>query len=695
VKLDERLPFRAAAFLASFLTFSLELTAAKMLLPRFGGSAYVWTTCVMIFQGLLFAGYAWCRAAPALLGERSFTRLHAVLLIAPLFCFPLRLPAAPPALGPVAGLAWALLLAVGAPFLVLSTTVPVVQARLMRAAPGETRDAYALYAASNLGATAALLSYPFLVEPLLSLDAQSRLWMVLYAACAGLSAWCLRQGGGAAPAGAETVETFAPRRRAMWLLLSAAPCAAMLATSNFLTLDFAAVPLLWTAPLAVYLLTLVLNFKREPWYPGRLNSALLPALGLWVAVCLGLAVLTILRAGDSTPIQTLRRLMDIGKFGYVTAALFVVGMICHKSLAADRPASEAGMGEYYLWIAGGGWLGSLLIGVAVPWLGRGVAVLSLDWIAAGAVAVAALAARDWDALSTRARGRPGLASALAAAAVLAAAGALGAAGVPDGGAQVFALRNFYGVYRVVDKDGVRLFYHGNTDHGAQSLAPALRAMPLSYYNSRSPLAEAYGALGEGWRSIAVIGLGAGGIAAYGRAGRTMDFYELDPDVSDIALKYFTYLKESPAAIRVVIGDARLSLERNEKASYDLLILDAFNSGAVPIHLVTEEALALYLRRLTPGGVVLLHVSNRYLDLRPMLADAARELGLSGAAKRLTQNGRVVEERVPSSWVALSRDPAKIAALVNGPGWTDLRDPAFARGRAWTDRHASLLPVLAF
>ncbi len=693
--MSARLAPRAAAFLASFLTFSLELTVAKMLLPRFGGSAYVWTACVMMFQGLLLAGYGWCRAAPALLGPKGFARVQLALLFVPFLFFPLRLPAEAVAGSPAADLAWALLRAVGVPFFVLSTTVPVVQAGLMRSSSSERRGTYELYAASNLGATAALLAYPFLVEPSLSLDAQSRLWLAVYAACAALSVLCLRGAEAAAPAAAEPAEALSARRRVVWLLLSAAPCAAMLATSNLLTLDFAAVPLLWTAPLAVYLLTFVLNFKREPWYPGGLNSALLPVLGSWVAACLGLAALTVLRASDTTPILTLRRLMDIGKFGYVIAALFVVGMICHKSLAADRPASEKAMAEFYLWVAGGGWLGSLLIGVLVPRLGRGVATLSLDWIAAGAVAAAALVARDWDALAARARGPRRLAGGLAALIALLAAGGLGARGAASADGAVYALRNFYGVYRVVDKDGARIFFHGNTDHGMQSLDPAKKLVPLSYYGARSPLREAYDALGADWRSVGVVGLGAGGIAAYGRAGQTMDFYELDPDVTAIAERWFTYLRSSPARIRVIEGDARLSLERDAGARYDVLILDAFNSGAVPIHLATEEALALYLRRLTPGGVILLHVSNRYLDLRPMLAASARELGLSGAAKRLTQLGRSAEDRVPSSWVELSLDPGKTAALVRAKGWTDLRDPAFARGAAWTDRHASLLPVLAF
>jgi hypothetical protein len=681
------LPYQAVVFLGSFLTFSLELAVAKMLLPRFGGSAYVWTTCVMFFQGLLLAGYGWGHAALARWGARRYSRVHLALLLAPFFFFPLKLPAPLPGAGPLADLLWALLRSSGAPFLVLSTTILVVQGWLTSSALADREDAYFLFAASNLGALAALGAYPLVIEPLLPLRSQSILWFGLYSVYAVLHLWCLPSSFSAAPAAAEKGPAPSGRERALWLLLSAAPCAAMLATTNLLTFDFAAVPLLWTAPLAVYLATFVLNFKRSPWYPGRMNSAVLPVLGLWVAVCLAAAALAVSRSADSTPVQTLRRLIDIGKFGYVTAALFIVGMICHKSLAASRPRAEGSMTEFYSWVAAGGLLGSLCIVVLVPWLGRGVAVLSLDWLVAGAVAAAALGLRDWDALSRR-RGTLGF----AALALSAAALGLRSFAPPDG--VVRALRNFYGIYRVVDKDGTREFFHGNTDHGMQSLDPAKAGVPLTYYNLHSPLAEAYAALGADWRSVGVVGLGAGAIAAYGRAGQTMDFYELDPDVAMIAQTDFTYLKTSPARIRIVLGDARQSLARDESASYDLLILDAFNSGAVPIHLVTKEALELYLKRVPATGVILLHVSNRYLDLRSMLAASARDLGLAGACKRLTQSGRMTDDRVPSSWVALSRDPAKMRLLVSRQGWTDLADPAFGRGTAWTDQHASLLPVLA-
>lgn len=688
----QRLACRAAVFLASFLTFCLELAAAKLLLPRFGGSAYVWTTCVMFFQALLLLGYLGAHAAGRLsAGARA--ALHAGLLAAGFFFFPLRLPAALAGAAPAADLLQALALCVAAPFLALSLTVPLLSGRLMRSGEPEKDDAYFLFGASNAGALAALLAYPLLIEPLLSLDGQSALWRALYAACALAQLVPFAPGDAAGPDVGR--EALGARRRAAWLLLSAAPCAAMLATTNLLTFDFAAVPLLWVAPLAVYLFTFVLNFKRKPWYPGGLNSALLPVLGLWAAVCLAFAAVAVLRAGQSTPVQTFRRLMDVGNFGYMTAALFVVGMICHKSLAADRPASEGAMTEFYAWVAGGGLLGSLCVGVLAPRLGRATASLALDWLVAGLLGAAALAARDWDAWAARARARPRLAAAASLGAVLLGA-AVFRAGPARAGGTVFALRNFYGVYSVADRDGMRRFYHGNTDHGMQALDPARAAAPQSYYNESSPLGEAYALLGKDWKRVGVVGLGAGTLATYGRAGQRMDFYELDPDVELIARRWFTYLKESRSENRVILGDARLSLEREAGEPYDLLVLDAFNSGAIPVHLVTREALELYLRRVAPDGVILFHVSNRYLDLRPMLAAAARELGLAGASKRLVQNARLTGDRVPSSWVALSRDPAKTAALVRERGWTDLQEAAAGRPmKAWTDRHASLLPVLAF
>lgn len=667
--MPQRLRFQALAFTGSFLAFCLELAAAKLLLPRFGGSAYVWTGSMMFFQAILLVAYLYGRRAP------SVPRVHLAALLIPFFFLPLALPSAVPDANPYADLFRSLLLCVGAPFFVLSTTVVVAQSWLMRSSLPERQDGYFLFAASNAGAASGLLAYPLVIEPLLSLSAQGWLWRILYLAYAALCFTCVERGAKAAPLSGVVPSV---RERALWLLLSAAPCAALLAATNLLGMDFAAVPLLWIAPLAVYLLTFILNFKRDPWYPEKLNRTLLPLF----AACLIPIALAFLLAQDSTPAQTLARLLDLGKFGYVLFALFALSMIFHRSLAAGRPSSERAMASYYSCIAAGGLLGSVLVGLVVPWLGRHIGATALDWAAVGAVAASAIVLRDWDQL----RRNKKTAFALAALAVLAATGVSKAGSRPG---RVYSLRNFYGIYSIEDRAGVRWFFHGNTDHGMQFVAPERQQEPLAYFGYASPLGDAWGTLGGRWSSVGVVGLGAGSIAAYGRPGMAMDFYELDPDVVAIARRLFSHLALSRAAIRVVTGDARLSLERAD-ASYDALILDAFNSGSVPIHLLTTEAFGVYLKRLKPDGVILLHVSNRYLDLRPVLAAAARELGLSAASKRQILSGEVEDGRVASVWVAIGRETA-MKALIEKNGWRGLEASGAS---AWTDRHASLLPALS-
>ncbi|UPT73668.1 MAG: fused MFS/spermidine synthase [Elusimicrobiota bacterium] len=648
--------FTALAFLGSFLAFCLELSAAKLLLPRLGGTAFVWTGATTFFQAALLLSYLYARRA------RSLPRAHLILAVLPLFFFPLALPARSE--GPLLELLRDLALTAGPAFFLLSTTVLVAQTWL-----GD-EDGYHLYAASNAGAFAALFVYPLILEPLLPLSAQSRLWLFLYAAWAALLASCAPD---SVSVRAETGRAATARERLQWLLLSAAPCAAMLAVTNQLSMNFAAVPLLWVLPLAAYLLTLVLNFKKKPWYPERLNQLLLPLAG--IAALFAAAALWF---GSGA----LAGLLDLGKFGYLLFALFALCMIFHRSLAARRPDSARAMGSYYAWMAGGGLAGSAAVALLVPILGRSVPGGALDWTAVAALAAAAVLARDWE------NSGPARAAAGAVAAGLLTVGWL--AGTWRSARTAYTARGFYGVNAVQDADGVRSLYHGNTEHGAQSLDPARAGEPLSYYSFSSPLGDAWRALGGSWKSVGAVGLGAGTIAAYAARGSTVDFYELDPDVADIAARWFTYLSSSLAETRVILGDARLSLEAAATPDYDVLILDAFTSGAVPVHLLTEEAFASYRRRLRPGGVILVHVSNRYLDLRPALAASGRASGLRGVSRRrafATDGG----EAGLSAWVALSAEPRNIAALEK-VGWVSL--DALPRVAAWTDGHASLLSALS-
>lgn len=676
--MSKTIRFQAIAFLGSFLAFCLELAAAKLLLPRFGGSAYVWTGAMMFFQGMLLLSYLYGRKA------RLYPRAHLAVLAIPFFFLPLALPAEIPGSGPLVELLWALLRSVGVPFFVLSTTIVVAQSWYERNA--ERASGYFLFAASNAGAACGLFAYPLLIEPLLPLSAQGRLWQGLYAAYAALLFSCAPRGIMITKEAPAAGRAPTARERVLWLLLSAAPCAALLAATNLLSMDFAAVPLLWTAPLATYLLTFVLNFKREPWYPEKMNRAMLPVLAVWAALCLIPVALAFWFNQDSTPAQVFSRLLDLGKFAYILFALFALSMVFHRSLALGRPSSERATAEYYVWIAAGGLLGSVLVGLVVPFLGRSVGAVALDWAAVGAVALAAIVTRDWEQISLHPKTAAGLAGL-----ALAAVAAVSAAGSRAGTA--YNLRNFYGIYSVQDREGVRWLFHGNTDHGMQFLDPARQTEPLAYYGFSSPLGDAWKELGARWRSVGVVGLGAGSLAAYGRKGLAMDFYELDPDVVEIARRWFTHLNLCESPVRVVTGDGRLSLERAEGASYDALVLDAFNSGSVPIHMLTKEAFEIYLRRLKPDGVILLHVSNRYLDLRPVLAATARDLGLAGASKRQMYSGSPEEGRVDSVWVAVGRD-AEIAKLVEKKGWR-VFGANTPRAKAWTDRHASLLPALTF
>lgn len=680
--------FAAVAFLGAFLLFTLELVFAKRLLPLFGGAAYVWTVASMVFQGLLLAGYLYAQAALARLGA-AYRRAHAVLLLLPLFFFPLGIRGSFAGLPPSARLIVLLLCSVGAPFAVLATTSPVVQDWLRRAGLPESADSYVVFGASNAGALAALLAYPFLIEPRLTVRQQLLGWEGLYVVYALLH-WRLR------PRAEATFERSGPpprssvEERLIWAGLALGPSAAMLAATNLLTLDLAALPLVWIAPLGVYLATLVLSFKRRPWYPKRLSLTMLGLILGWFAVVASTALLS---AGVPS-LVVIRRLWVVNRFLYYNAALFVLGLACHRSLALSKPPAERSA-QFYVWLAAGGWLGAVLVSLLLPVLLRHIAVPEADWAVAGALSIGALLYRDTLArrqarLEERGPTRPVVWA-------LAFVGALGlvffvwrSPAVKRG--NVLTLRNFYGWYRVADEQGLRGFYHGETLHGMQSLDPARQDEPLLYFARSSPIAGIFADFGPSARRVGVMGLGAGELAAYGRAGQELDFYELDPDVIDIARTMFTYLARSKAAVRVIPGDARLSLAADRGAPFGLLAMDVFSGGAIPVHMITREALALYFSRMTPDGVLVVQVTNRFLDLRPMFAALAREDGYLGCAKLVWPRKKAGRERYYSSWIALTRSPGR-AALLERQGWTDLR--RFDSGaRPWTDDYASVWTALA-
>ncbi|PRX92413.1 hypothetical protein [Allonocardiopsis opalescens] len=739
--------FTSAILLSALLLFAVQPMVAKMLLPPYGGASSVWTTSVLFFQVVLLAGYAYSHYVPRLLG-RWHPLLHIALLLAPLAVLPVTLPAwaAPGESVPVA--AWLLLVLavmVGLPFAVVSTTGPLAQAWYATLGLPRSRDPYFLYAASNVGSLVALVAYPFAVEPVLEVGEQAVWWAVGYGAfvvllgACGIVTWRrARSTAGAAPAAeaaaaaparattrpkkalkreaaaaAAAVERLGWRRRLRWLALAALPSSLMLGVTTHMSTDVAAVPLLWVLPLALYLGTFIIAFgtRRHGWVAGAVDAA---------AVCC-LPVLLIAAMPDLVGIPT-AMVLSMG-------VLTVVSLAAHGLLAADRP-SPAHLTEYFLLVSLGGALGSLFNGVVAPVVFDRVleypialvaAVLLLAMTRTPSGLVAKVSGRAWVrfGLIGAALATAYLAMVLEQLALLLATFALGAAWAvlsfasrrglgaavlaALGGGLVLAMtiasagdgvllrgRTFFGSYVVRQGEDYRSLSHGTTVHGTQLLDPIGRRTPVSYYSRSGPLGDVFAGYGAPERSprIAVVGLGTGAVAAYGQAGQQFDFYEIDPEMVDVATDpdLFSYLDDCLCETRTIVGDGRLALSEAE-AGYGVIVLDAFTSDAIPAHLLTREALTAFADRLAPGGVIALHISNRALDLEPMVGATARSAGLTALTR--TAAGSEPQSSV-SQWVVIGRSEADLAPL--GERSEDWR-PLPEGGPVWTDTYSSLFGVI--
>lgn len=710
----------ATAFVAAALAFSVQPLVAKLLLPTFGGSAAVWTTSLVFFQAALLAGYAWAHVTIRVLGVRRHAVLQVAIAAVPLVSLPIVLPVfaqAPSGLPTALWLFVLLAFIVGIPFIVLSTSGPTMQRWFASLSiPGRAQP-YRLYAASNAGSLLGLLAYPVVIEPNLDLVDQARWWAVgfgIFVILTAGAALVVRRTGRellAPNADERGPVAVAPRlgssRRLRWIALAAAPAALLVGTTAHLSTDVAAVPLLWVVPLAIYLATLILAYARVTPIGARVADFLLPG---------GVALVAITLVGvTAQPVELV--------FAIHLATLGLAGLVLHGALAVDRP-DPVHLTEYTLFVALGGALGGLAAAVVGPLLlpiplelelalvaalllrrtgvgapGRTLGPLALrDLAAVLAVAVVALqlpaALETWRPMATLGviaavvvGSRPRAFAVFAAAAL--------AVGIVAQPAAVLIERTFYGTYRIVETaPGRHVLYAGTTIHGMQDAAPGESGEPRSYYHRAGPLGQVITALqrDSGPLRIGAVGLGVGTIAAYGRPGDSYEFFEIDPAVEAIARDpaLFTYLRDTPAAVDVVILDGRLGLETVAVGSYDLLVLDAFSSDAVPVHLLTVEALALSMGRMAPGGVIAIHVSNRYLDLEAVVAAGARELGLVAIAgsdlPAPTDPGRVDA----SKWVVVARAYSELADLANGPEWRTAQDGGL---RPWTDRASDLLSVL--
>ncbi|QOJ15497.1 MAG: fused MFS/spermidine synthase [Planctomycetia bacterium] len=743
--------YSAALFTAALLLFSLQPMVGKSLLPALGATPAIWNTCMVFFQAALLAGYALAHALGALPHPRLATLLHLAAVAGVLLLLPIPMGAdvAPSAdVNPALWLLLRLLVTVGAPFVIIATIAPLLQRQFATGGFRSSGDPYFLYRASNAGSLAALLAYPVLIEPLLPLAEQSRWWTLGFATLAALLAACaLRSGAESAPlrpgasddgsmpgaptsaqrraANLDAPGAIGARRMTAWVAWAALPSSLMLGVTSHVTTDLAAAPLLWVAPLALYLLTFILAFspRAQPdaaWPRRALPFILLPMVAFHYCCPPGLTLWML-------PLHI--------------AAFFLMALACHQRLAADRP-HPARLTTFYLCMSLGGVIGGAFNALVAPLVFSGVTeyplalilgafvMLSRPSTPPGAQRHAAL--REWLVAAGLAllvggisaggaalvRAQPGapwlLGAAVALPMLLCFAGsarpaifclciaALLAAGawlpVLDRGRVLHTERNFFGVKRViVERSGqYRFLMHGGTNHGAQALT-GVRAEPITYYHSTGPIGDVFAQhpAPPGRRRIAVIGLGVGSLAAYARPGDDITFFEIDPAIERIAARreWFSFLAECRGAARVVIGDGRLRIAAAPRGSFDLIVLDAFSSDAIPAHLVTREAIAIYRGRLAPGGWLAMHISNHFLDLAPL----ARVLAADAEMECLLRDDAAVSAellcagKTASRWVVMAPGRQALAPLRALEGWLPPSDELAVP--IWTDQSSNLLSLL--
>jgi hypothetical protein len=725
--------FAATLFCSALLLFQVQPMVGKMLLPKLGGAPAVWNACMVFFQAALLAGYAYSHATSAWLGSRRQALLHLPLLFLPLLVLPIAIAdsafRATSALShPVVLVLVQLTLAVGLPFFIVSTTAPLLQRWFADTSHPSAHDPYFLYGASNLGSILGLLAYPLLIEPMLPLGQQSKVWSWGYAVYGVLVVLCaaslLRQARGnqsatikLAPGPIRTYETISWRRRVRWVILAFIPSSMLLASTTSISTDIAPIPLLWIIPLALYLLTFILVFSRRPLVPHWLACRLLPPAVLLLTLMLVTRTTSLL--GVPVWVLLIPHL----------AAFFLAAMVGHGELARDRP-SAGHLTEFYLWMSAGGVLGGVFNALIAPILFRYSGLIEYPLIIVLAclirptrVSAGEFDASDdspnvgsrrhevgprnaWDVILPVAVGgftlgliyladnlglegplKAGLVFGLPCALIysfaerpvrfgLGIAALFLAATFSPREERLFLERNFFGVVKVVDMrspdgDTFRTLFHGNTIHGQMSLDRTDsdgRRLPLTYYHPTGPI----GLVCTSWfanrpagQRVGAVGLGTGSLAYYARPGDSWVFFEIDPVIERVAEdpRYFTFMSQSRAGMpRVVLGDAYLQLQDEQNASFDFLILDAFSSDAIPVHLLTREAIRLYLDKLRPGGIIAFHVSNRYLNLRPILARLAEDAGLIPRAW-LDSGGEKIPGKLDSDWVIMARREEDFGTVV--------------------------------
>lgn len=718
--------FASVMFTSALLLFWVQPMFTKAVLPLLGGTPAVWNTALVFFQAALLTGYLYAHLSSRWLGDRRQPLLHLAVLASAALVLPIGIPEGwrpPMEETPVAWLLALLAITLGPPFVALSATAPLLQRWFATTGHPEAHDPYFLYATSNLGSMVALIGYPIILEPLLGLKSQQRLWSAGFLAVALLIAavaWVARRRGRSRSVTRSAIlePPLGTWTRARWVLLAFAPSSLLLGVTTYITTDLAAVPLLWVLPLTLYLLTFVIVFSRRPAIPHAWMIRAMPYAAIVLAglLCVGVY--------GHLPIPFL--LVHL-------AAFFVLAMVCHGELAQSRPDS-AHLTEYYLWVSLGGVLGGAFNALVAPVLFDSVAEYPVALVLA--VILAPFAAGEkrrfvWADLLW-----PAALVLLSASLVLAIdthadrPPALLLVFLIVGSVAIFAFRrrplrlglgvgalllsfiglfkdetilarerSFFGISTVLSEEEGRfhVFRHGSTVHGVQQMDRSGRPEPISYYVEEGPVGDVFARLADRGEieRVAGVGLGTGSIACYGAEGEAWTFYEIDPLVDSLArdTTNFTYLSQCAPDAPVVFGDARLSLVREPDAGFDLIVVDVFTSDAIPVHMMTREAFRLYLDKLAPEGIVLMNISNSFLHLRPVVAAAAADLGIAGRIRGFSPERRheaARSYRLPSEWVVLARGPSRLSALDEAPGWEPLVDPGHG---PWTDDHSNIVQVL--
>jgi hypothetical protein len=724
--------YAAAIFLSAALLFAVQPMFTKMVLPRLGGTPSVWSVAMVFFQAVLLAGYAYAHALTRHFPGRRSIMVHIAVMVVACAFLPLSIAAwwgRPPADATAA--IWLLGLfavSIGLPFFALSANGPLLQAWFARTDHPAAANPYFLYAASNIGSFLALLSYPFVLEPLTTLGQQRWAWAALFVVLIALIAWCGSLMLGAAPAATNTAQTDAAdapapswRDALRWVVLAAVPSALLISVTSHISTDIAAAPFMWVIPLALYLVTFVVVFQTRPVLPHAWMVAIEP---LFIVALAGVMVFDI-------------RGYLFGIISLYVVAFFVITLVCHGELSRSRPPAQH-LTAFYMWMSAGGVIGGIFAGLIAPNVFSSVvefpalvvlAILCrpglelptdtrtrLLWV--GAIAVVAIVAApglaeryvtDEKAFNWTIGAMlvvAGLVSRepLPFAAVMAVVFIIGTAYRPDNDVRE-TMRSFFGVHKITEtSDGqFRVFLHGTTIHGAERLRDDHgepfpdRPPMITYYHANSPMGETVKATRKrvgGPIKVAVVGLGTGTFACFREPGDTFTFYEIDKSVEKLARdpSRFSYITRCAPDVPVVLGDARLTLAESPE-TYDLIILDAFSSDAIPIHLMTREAMAIYAAKLAPRGIVLMHVSNRHMELASVVAGIAHANGLTS---RMNNRGARDDEDdakyvFTSTVVVSARADEDFDTLRQDADWMVIApDP---NQRIWTDDYSNVLGAI--